>query len=66
MHDPAKPTAGDVLRGLYEAVSKGDIPGILARLSPDVIIDEPPALPYGGLHRGRDEVVQSILGGMMG
>ena len=56
----------DVVRGLYESLRAGDVPGVLARLDPDVIVDEPLALPYGGVHRGRDVFVQSILGTMMG
>jgi uncharacterized protein len=59
-------SAGDVVRALYDSLAKGDVPGVLARLDPDVIVDEPPALPYGGVHHGRDVFVQSILGAMMG
>lgn len=59
-------TAGDVVRALYEALRNGDVPEVLAQLDPDVIVDEPPALPYGGVHRGRDVFVQSVLGAMMG
>lgn len=59
-------SAGDVVRALYEALRAGDVPGVLARLAPDVVVDEPPALPYGGVHRGREVFVQSILGAMMG
>jgi ketosteroid isomerase-like protein len=56
----------DVVRGLYEALSRGDVPGVLAKLDPEVIVDEPNQLPYGGVHRGREVFVQSILGAMMG
>ncbi|WP_328723463.1 nuclear transport factor 2 family protein [Streptomyces sp. NBC_00247] len=56
----------DVVRGLYDALSKGDVPGLLARLAPDVIVDEPLQLPYGGVHQGREVFVQSVLGAMMG
>ena len=59
-------SAGDVIRALYDALAKGDVPGVMARLDPDVIVDEPLELPYGGVHRGRDVFVQSILGAMMG
>lgn len=55
----------DVVRGLYDALSKGDVPGVLAKLDADVIVDEPNQLPYGGVHRGREVFVQSILGTMM-
>lgn len=58
-------TAGDIVRGLYAALRAGDVPGILARLDPEVIVDEPLALPYGGVHHGRDVFVQAILGTMM-
>jgi uncharacterized protein len=59
-------SAGDVVRELYKSLSVGDVPGVIARLDPDVIVDEPPALPYGGVHHGRDVFIQSILGAMMG
>ncbi|MBM2620923.1 nuclear transport factor 2 family protein [Actinoplanes sp. LDG1-06] len=55
----------EVLRSLYEALSKGDVAGVLARLDPDVVVDEPAELPYGGVNRGRDVFLQSVLGVMM-
>ena len=62
----ATQTPAEIVRALYEALGKGDVPGVLARLDPDVIVDEPNQLPYGGVHRGREVFVQSILGAMMG
>ncbi|MFE9250040.1 nuclear transport factor 2 family protein [Streptomyces sp. NPDC007088] len=62
---PAESPA-QVVRGLYDALSKGDVPGVLARLAPEVIIDEPIQLPYGGVHQGREVFAQSILGAMAG
>ncbi|MET7664715.1 nuclear transport factor 2 family protein [Streptomyces sp. NPDC005463] len=56
----------DVVRGLYDALGRGDTPGVLAKLDPEVIVDEPTQLPYGGVHQGREVFVQSILGAMMG
>ncbi|MDX2702016.1 nuclear transport factor 2 family protein [Streptomyces sp. PA03-6a] len=56
----------DVVRGLYAALSRGDVPGLLERLAPEVIVDEPNQLPYGGVHQGREVFVQSVLGAMMG
>ncbi|MDQ0797794.1 nuclear transport factor 2 family protein [Streptomyces sp. B1I3] len=56
----------DVVRGLYVALSKGDVPGVLAKLAADVIVDEPNQLPYGGVHQGREVFVQAVLGAMMG
>ncbi|SEF90675.1 SnoaL-like domain-containing protein [Actinacidiphila yanglinensis] len=55
-----------VVRGLYDALGQGDVPGVLARLATDVVVDEPNALPYGGVHVGREVFVQSVLGAMMG
>ncbi|WP_086691610.1 nuclear transport factor 2 family protein [Streptomyces recifensis] len=54
----------DVVRALYAALSEGDVKGILARLAPDVIVDEPNRLPYGGVHRGREAFAEAVLGGM--
>jgi uncharacterized protein len=59
-------SAAEVLRTLYQALAAGDVPGVVACIDPDVIVDEPPELPYGGVHRGRDVFVESILGAMMG
>ncbi|MFF2996721.1 nuclear transport factor 2 family protein [Streptomyces sp. NPDC057950] len=56
----------DVVRGLYDALGKGDVPGVLARLAPEVIVDEPDQLPYGGVHQGREAFVRSVLGAMTG
>ncbi|OIJ65304.1 nuclear transport factor 2 family protein [Streptomyces mangrovisoli] len=56
----------DVVRGLYDALAKGDVPGVLARLDADVTVDEPAPLPYGGVHRGREAFVGSVLGPMTG
>ncbi|MFF9365146.1 nuclear transport factor 2 family protein [Streptomyces griseoluteus] len=54
----------DVVRALYAALSEGDVKGVLARLAPDVIVDEPNRLPYGGVHRGREAFAEVVLGGM--
>jgi ketosteroid isomerase-like protein len=55
-----------VVRGLYDALGRGDVAGVLAKLHPEVIVDEPAQLPYGGVHQGREVFVQSILGAMTG
>jgi len=64
--ETATQSPADVVRGLYAALSKGDVPGMLAKLAPDLIVDEPNRLPYGGVHQGREVFVQSILGAMTG
>lgn len=59
-----KPSSVSVVRALYAALSAGDVPGVVARLHPDVVVDEPPQLPWGGVTRGRDAYVAQILGGL--
>jgi ketosteroid isomerase-like protein len=57
-------SAGDVARALYRALGQGDVAGTLDRLAEDVILDEPPELPWGGVHRGHDAFVGLVLAGM--
>jgi ketosteroid isomerase-like protein len=47
-----------VVEGMFSALQRGDIPGVLDRLSDEVEwrIAGPSELPYAGIHRGRDEV----------
>src|SRR5438067_10644122 len=47
-----------IVREMYAAFGRGDIPGVLDRLADDIEwrIAGPAELPYAGLHRGRDEV----------
>ncbi|MEU8133750.1 nuclear transport factor 2 family protein [Streptodolium elevatio] len=59
-------TPADVVRGLYAALTAGDVPGVLARLAEDVVVDEPRELPYGGVHHGSEAFVHSVLGAMLG
>ncbi|MFJ3899810.1 nuclear transport factor 2 family protein [Streptomyces sp. NPDC090083] len=59
-------SSADVVRGLYDALRTGDVPGVLAKLAPEVIVDEPNQLPYGGVHQGREVFARSVLGAMSG
>ncbi|MET8812493.1 nuclear transport factor 2 family protein [Streptomyces sp. NPDC004549] len=59
-------TPADVVRRLYDALGRGDVPGVLAALHPEVTVDEPEQLPYGGVHRGREAFVGSVLSVMTG
>jgi ketosteroid isomerase-like protein len=49
-----------VVREMYAAFAKGDVPGVLDRLAEDIEwkIAGPSELPYAGVHRGRDEVAR--------
>jgi ketosteroid isomerase-like protein len=52
-----------VIRRIYEAFARGDIPYILDQLDPDVEWHAPPTVPFSkGLHRGPHEVAQFFAG----
>ena len=56
-----------VVREMYAAFGRGDVPAVLDTLAEDIEwrIAGPSELPYAGLHRGRDEVAKffETLGG---
>ncbi|MFD8424055.1 nuclear transport factor 2 family protein [Streptomyces sp. NPDC059466] len=66
LNETVTESRADVVRGLYDALGKGDVPGVLARLAPEVVVDEPNQLPYGGVHQGREAFARSVLGAMTG
>lgn len=49
-----------VVEGMFVSLSRGEIPGVLDRLSDDVEwrIAAPAELPFAGLHRGREAVAK--------
>jgi hypothetical protein len=51
-----------VVREMYTAFGRGDVPGVLDTLAEDIEwrIAGPAELPYAGLHRGRDGVAQFL------
>jgi ketosteroid isomerase-like protein len=51
----------DVVRRLFEAVEARDLEGVLDCYDEAVEIHESPALPYGGVYRGRDGAVRHAL-----
>lgn len=44
----------DVVRDIYAAMHGGDFDRLFGLLSPDVVITQDPALPWGGRHEGHD------------
>ncbi|HKQ60753.1 MAG TPA: nuclear transport factor 2 family protein [Candidatus Polarisedimenticolaceae bacterium] len=52
--------AEQLVRDVYAAFGRGDLPFILERLTEDVLWEHPRAeeIPWGGLRRGREEVTQ--------
>lgn len=49
-----------VVEGMFSSLSRGDIPGVLDRLSDDIEwrIAGPAELPFSGVHRGREAVAR--------
>jgi uncharacterized protein len=52
----------EIARRAYEAFARGDIEAVLASFAEDVEFYEAEGLPWGGLHRGRDEVARNVFG----
>ena len=51
----------EAVRGIYRAVSVGDIPSVLAALSSNVHWIEAEGGPYGGVSIGPDEVLKNVF-----
>ena len=52
----------DVVKGIYEAFARGDVPGVLGAFADDIEWYEAEGMPYGGLHRGGEAVAQKVFG----
>jgi uncharacterized protein len=51
-----------VVEGIYEALARGDVPGVLTAMADDIAWHEAEGMPYGGIHRGGDAVAQNVFG----
>ena len=56
------PSSEDVVRGMYEAFSRGDVGAILNALDEQIDWRAPENLPHGGTFRGREEVGRFFQG----
>jgi ketosteroid isomerase-like protein len=52
----------EVIKDIYDAFAKGDVPAVLGAFAPDIEWYEAEGMPYGGLHRGADAVAQNVFG----
>ncbi|HST31894.1 MAG TPA: nuclear transport factor 2 family protein [Solirubrobacteraceae bacterium] len=52
----------DVIRGLYEAFARGDVPSVLGGFAPDIEWHEAEGMPYGGVYRGPEAIVENVFG----
>ena len=53
-----------VVRGMYEDFGRGDIPGVLAALDPEIewIENDGEFMPQRGVHIGPEAVAENVLG----
>ncbi|HUF05244.1 MAG TPA: nuclear transport factor 2 family protein [Aridibacter sp.] len=54
-------TNGDIVRGLYEAFAKGDIPMILGTFDESIEWTEAAGFMYGGTYRGPNGVLENVF-----
>lgn len=55
----------DVVRGIYEALGRGDVAAVLGAMADDVAWHEAEGMPYGGVYRGGQAVVENVFGPIM-
>lgn len=53
--------ASDMVRGLYAAFERGDVPTVLGALAPDVRWHEAEGFPHGGTYIGPDAVLHNVF-----
>ncbi len=61
MDEPLDPTPLAVVAAIYEAFAAKDIDAILRLVSPDIVLEQDPALPWGGRYEGHDELGRFML-----
>lgn len=54
-------TNTEIVRAIYEALARGDVPAVLASFAPDLSWTEAEGFPYGGTYQGPDAVVENVL-----
>ena len=52
----------ELVRRVYEAFGRGDVDAVFAAMKPDIEWDESEGMPYGGVYRGRDAIVENVFG----
>ena len=56
----------DLVRRLYDAIARGDVPGLLAGLDPTIEWTEADGFPYQGTYIGHDAVLEGVIGRLVG
>jgi ketosteroid isomerase-like protein len=52
----------EVVRALYAAFGKGDVPAVLGLMAEDIEWHEAEGLPYGGVYHGGEAVAENVFG----
>jgi len=52
----------EFVKGLYAAFARGDVPAVLDGFANDIEWHEAEGMPYGGVYRGGEAVVQNVFG----
>ena len=52
----------DVIRGLYDALARGDLPVVLGAMADDIEWYEAEGMPYGGVYHGGEAVAKNVFG----
>ena len=52
----------EFVQGVYAAFGRGDVPTVLAAMAEDIEWHEALGMPYGGVYRGGDAVLQNVFG----
>ncbi len=51
----------EVIRGLYSAFARGDVPAVLQGLAPEIRWTEAEGFPYGGTYTGPEAVLANVF-----
>ncbi|MGD9735266.1 MAG: nuclear transport factor 2 family protein [Solirubrobacterales bacterium] len=52
----------EVVKGAYAAFASGDVPAVLEVFADDIEWHEAEGMPYGGVYRGGEAVLQNVFG----
>ncbi len=53
--------SSDLVRNLYAAFARGDIPTVLGAMTPDATWTESEGGPYGGTYRGANDILAGVF-----
>jgi|SRR5579871_1352110 len=51
----------ELVRDTYQAFGRGDVPAVLGAMAADIEWHEAEGMPYGGVYRGGEAVVQNVF-----